>query len=138
MNTQINPLLLFSVSRSDKPVSANNANHEMAHRVLQTLGYRFVSGVGVTRQWGRERMFLVVLPPRSASEYDARVASLQDLMQKYDQDAYLYIHEDRHAELAGASGRKLQDLGVFKEVSKAEAENRGNYTIIGDKFYTAS
>ena len=83
-------------------------------------------------------MFLVVLPPRSASEYDARVASLQDLMQKYDQDAYLYIHEDRHAELAGASGRKLQDLGVFKEVSKAEAENRGNYTIIGDKFYTAS
>lgn len=136
MNTQTNPLLLFSVFQSTKPESVNNSQHEMTHRVLQDLGYNFVPGVGVTKTWGKERMFLVVLPPRSSPEYEARVARLKGLMINNSQDAYLFVHEDRHTELLDLTDTPIAQLGKLREVSESKAKEYGDYTVIGDKYYS--
>lgn len=138
MNTQTNPLVLFSVFQGSKPESVNNSRHEVAHRVLQSLGFQFTSGVGVTKQWGKERMFLVVLPPRTSPEYKARLARLKGLVLNQGQDSYLFVHEDRHTELVSVDGQVLTQLGKLREVSEAKAKEYGDYTQIGGQFYATT
>ncbi len=134
------PLVLFSVRQADLTDTENNQNHEATHRVLQSLGYKFSPAVGVTKRWGKERSFLVVLPSISDPEYDARLGTLHRIASDYNQESYIYVHADRFAELVELDpsiDAKPLPLGYLQKVTKALAESIGDYTTIGEDAYYA-
>lgn len=135
MNNQTNPLILFSVKRGDLPESVNNSHHEMVHRVLGSIGARFVPVTGVTKRWGRERSFLVVLPERSSNDNTLH-DSILAIAKRYNQDAVVYVHEDRFAELVSLKGGPTEPLGILKPVSERRAMELGEYTAVGDLYYS--
>jgi len=119
MNIQ-QPIIIFSVYETNKVKTSyhNKPNHELAKNGLTGAGIPFKEVEGVYH--GVKELSLIV-----DAVYEVTV---QKLCQAHSQECYLYLHNDRYAELRKPCGTLIGGLGYFKAAPKGS-------TPIGDHTY---
>lgn len=112
MNIQ-QPVIIFSVTQKD--IDPTNANASVLKKLKsekvdkKPIGFKQVDGVF---NGASEKSYVI------SAEHEVLA---QAFCIAYNQECYLYLHNDRHAELRNPHGKVISSLGKFKAVTKAIA-----------------
>lgn len=109
MNIQ-QPVIIFSVTQPNIDPTLANASVLKKLRAEKVdgkkIGFKQVQGVF---NGAKEESFVI------SAEHEVLA---QAYCIAYNQECYLYLHNDRHAELRNPHGKLISSLGKFKAVTK--------------------
>ena len=103
-------------------------NDVMAHcleRDLAALELDSIEAIG-TYKSTLERSRVVFSDDEGKAEF---------LREEYNQECYLYVHNDRTAELVYSDGTRESLVGTFRTINPDYIGQHQNYTQVGEEYY---
>lgn len=133
--------ILFSTYQLDKSLEYNQRSLMEVFLNLQDFGVSCDIVQGMYKGT-KEESILVVLPQFQSESYDNQIKMIESIVLKYNQESYLYIHNDGVSELRyfGNTSNNVrmrsfaEKLGQFTEVESIDGLDA--YTIYKDRAYT--